>query len=62
MRIRDLANPGSGMETAGSGINIPDAQHCIKIIGNDVTAAKINHTKWQNIKCYLLPLDKLLHN
>jgi hypothetical protein len=26
--IRDLVNPGSGMGEIGSGINIPDPQHC----------------------------------
>jgi hypothetical protein len=37
MRIRELVNPGSGREKSdtgwekiGSGINIPDPQHCIK--------------------------------
>jgi hypothetical protein len=29
MWIRDLVNPRSGMEKIGSGINIPDSQHCI---------------------------------
>jgi hypothetical protein len=29
--IRNLFDPGSGMEKFGSGINIPDPQHCIKI-------------------------------
>jgi hypothetical protein len=28
MRIRNLFFPGSGMEKFGSGINIPDPQHC----------------------------------
>jgi hypothetical protein len=28
MRIRDLVNPGSGMEKIGPGIKIPDPQHC----------------------------------
>jgi hypothetical protein len=27
MRIRNLFEPGSGMEKFGSGINIPDPQH-----------------------------------
>jgi hypothetical protein len=31
IRIWDLVNPGSGMEKIGSGINIPDPQHCMKV-------------------------------
>jgi hypothetical protein len=29
IRILDLVNPGFGIEKVGSGINIPDPQHCI---------------------------------
>jgi hypothetical protein len=28
IRIRDLFDPGSGMEKFGSGTNIPNPQHC----------------------------------
>jgi hypothetical protein len=30
MHIRDLVNPGSGMDKVGSCINIPDPQHCAR--------------------------------
>ncbi len=30
IRIRDLFDPGSGMEKFGYGINIPDPQHCLE--------------------------------
>jgi hypothetical protein len=35
LRIRDLLtqDPGSGMEKCGSGINIPDPQHCQRRLG-----------------------------
>jgi hypothetical protein len=35
----NLIDPGSGMKKFGSGINIPDPQHCI-LVGIFVTAAK----------------------
>jgi hypothetical protein len=30
IQIRDLYDPGSGMENSGTGINIPDPQHWIQ--------------------------------
>jgi hypothetical protein len=31
IRIRDLVNPGFVIEKIGSGINIPDPQHCVRV-------------------------------
>jgi hypothetical protein len=45
IRIRDLFDPGSGMEKFGSGTNIPNPQHCRYQIDLRLTAECYNSMK-----------------
>jgi hypothetical protein len=53
MRIRDLFNPGSGMEKFGYGINIPDPLHWLFVSETDMNLFGFDSGRHMEKMCHI---------